>query len=204
MSDYLTMLKEFAGKRSLTLQESQMCAGKMQRLVLTLPPGAQCLCANMYTMVSGLKLPWQRKRLTKGCAADLVAMCKLSEENLGMGYFSYDQFGEAPECRTDAYRKPTISGGGWCDASGPYSFHVYGTSAGKQPIDYLEGDTLLHCAQTRGHSWRKKVVKIGFDNTSFLGAKKKGWSHAQRLQQLVVILFELQIRGEFLIQMYWL
>ena len=37
---YLDMLAEFAVRDKLTLREMQSCAGRMQRAIMTLPPGA--------------------------------------------------------------------------------------------------------------------------------------------------------------------
>ena len=49
---YLAVLEEAAGQRSLSLQQRQSLAGKMQRAIMTMPPMAACLLANVY--VSGI------------------------------------------------------------------------------------------------------------------------------------------------------
>ena len=72
---YHAMLLSVSKAKCLTLHEMQSVAGKMQRIVLTLPPGAQCLCANMYSLMRGLVLPWQ-SWMTEGCACCLLmVMC---------------------------------------------------------------------------------------------------------------------------------
>ena len=50
---YVQMLTEFAGRKTLTLREMQQAAGRVQRAVMTLPPGASCLLANLFGLMRG-------------------------------------------------------------------------------------------------------------------------------------------------------
>mgnify|MGYP003340926714 CR=1 FL=1 len=55
---YMDELAAAADSSCLTLQARQSLAGKMQRAIMTLPPGAACLLVNCYALMSGLTLPW--------------------------------------------------------------------------------------------------------------------------------------------------
>ena len=107
------MLLDFASRRVLTLLERQQVAGRMQRAVLTMPPGAACLLANSYVLMQGLKLPWHRKRTTQAERADYKFFHDVLALNLGRGYFRFDRFAEAPPIWSDASKQAKYSGGGW-------------------------------------------------------------------------------------------
>ena len=62
LGSYMKTLSEAVGSRVLTLGERKSLAGKMQRAILTLPPGARCLLAQTYSMMRGLTMRWQRRR----------------------------------------------------------------------------------------------------------------------------------------------
>ena len=47
---YMEQLLEFSERKVLTLEERQQIAGRMQRAVMTMPPGAACLLANTYAL----------------------------------------------------------------------------------------------------------------------------------------------------------
>ena len=89
---YREMLKEFSDRRVLSLTDRQRVAGRMQRAVMTLPPGASCLLASVYAMMAGLTLGFQRRRTSRAERADYLLVHDLLGLNLGKGYFSYDQF----------------------------------------------------------------------------------------------------------------
>ena len=204
LTAYIAELTEFAGRASLTLAELQSIGGKAQRAIMTMPPGAACLCANMFAMTHGLKLPWQRRRTTSAVRQDFGHLAGLLEANLGKGYYSYSLFDTAPAVWSDASKSKAYTGGGFVSECGRYSYWPYGSSAARKPIDFLEGDTALHTAELMGDSWRKCVVPFGIDNTAFKGAADKGWSSAVRLQELVTKLFHMQIAGEYILQFFWL
>ena len=204
LAAYIDELVDFAGRRSLSLSEMQSIAGKVQRAIQTMPPGAACLCANMYALTQGLKLPWQRRRTNAAVRQDFRDIAELLQLNLGRGYFSYDQFDMAPAVFSDASKSHGYCGGGFVSETGHYSFWSYGTSASRKPIDFLEGDTAVHTCEVLGHMWRNCTVPFGVDNMAFKASAVKGWSHAERLQGLMRQLFALQISGDYILQFFWL
>ena len=47
-------------------------------------------------------------------------------------------------------------------------------------------------------------MPFGVDNQAFQMSAVKGWSHAERLQNLVVMLFRAQLHGDFVLRFFWL
>ena len=201
---YIELLTESAGRKTLSLSELQSLAGKVQRAIMTLPPMAACLAANMYAMMRNLKYPWQKRRTTSAARQDFRDLAELLDMNMGRGYYSYDLFGVAPEVLSDASKSRSYTGGGYVSADGHYSFWRYGTSAARKPIDFLEGDTVVKAVEDLDAGWRKCTVPFGVDNSAFQGAVGKGWSKATRLQELLMILFRRQLAGEYILRMFWL
>ena len=84
--EYVAMLREFETRRTLTLRERQQVAGRMQRAVMTMPPGAACFMASMYSLMRGLSLPhgsrgaprvpsgWTSGACVSCCSATLAAV----------------------------------------------------------------------------------------------------------------------------------
>ena len=107
-------------------RERQSIAGRMQRAVLTLPPGAACFLANIYALMRGLLLPWQKRRTTRGERADYAALRELLQANDGRGYFATDQFTRGDDVYTDASKAPRYAGGGYVSQDGRYRFWRYG------------------------------------------------------------------------------
>lgn len=130
---YVDMLANLAGQRTMSLREMQVVAGRMQRAILTLPPGAGCLLAGIFALMVGLKLPWHRRRTTKGVRSDFTMLKHLLDLNLGQGFYSLEHFSVAPEVRSDASKSRGYSGGGWVSACGRYSFFKYGSRAARRP-----------------------------------------------------------------------
>ena len=62
---YMDMLLAFSMRKTLSLRERQTVAGRMQRAVLTMPPGASCLLANIFLLMVGLSVAWQKRRTTR-------------------------------------------------------------------------------------------------------------------------------------------
>jgi hypothetical protein len=202
---YVAEFLAFAeGKRTVSLHDLRSLAGKAQRAVLTLPPGAGCLLVNFFLLMSGLTLPWQKRRIPKAAKVDARFLAMLLRLNLGRGYFSYDQFGRAHMVLSDASRAARYAGGGYVSASGAYRFWQYGSSAAHQPIDYLEGDTCLVAVDDLGHTWQGCMVPFGIDNMSFQRSEAKGRSRAPRLNDLLKGLFVMQIQGGFILDSFWL
>ena len=48
---------------------------------------------------------------------------------------------------TDASKQSRYTGGGWVSACGAYDYFKYGSRAARQPIDFLEGDTVVACVE---------------------------------------------------------
>ena len=204
LASYREMLSDFSERKVLSLTERQRVAGRMQRAVMTLPPGASCLLASVYAMMAGLTLGFQRRRTSRLERADYLLVHDLLGLNLGKGYFSYDQFDRAPPVWTDASKSRRYAGGGYVSACGAYRFWHYGSSAARKPIDFLEGDAVVVAVQDLGPGWRHCVVPIYLDNTSFERSAVKGWSHAARLQLLLRRLFSLALKFECVFEFHWL
>ena len=201
---YCGMLIDFSTRRVLTLLERQQIAGRMQRAVLTMPPGAGCLLANMFCLFAGLVLPWHRRRTTAAERRNYRFFHDVLQLNLGRGYFSFDRFKQAPETCSDASKQRRYSGGGWVSKCGAYDWWRYGTKAARKLIDYLEGDTVVSALESMGARWNGCWVPFGVDNQSFQRSAVKGWSHAERLTLLLKRVFVLQIRYNCLCRFFWL
>ena len=55
LESYLALLSEYAGLPTLDLRQMQSMAGKLHRMLMTLPPGSACLAASLFELMSGLK-----------------------------------------------------------------------------------------------------------------------------------------------------
>ena len=201
---YIELLADTASRPVLELRERQSVAGKMQRAIMTLPPGAACLLYNMYYNMRGLRIKWHKRRTTRGERRDVQLVHDLLELNLGRGYYSYDLFTTLPAVFGDACKGSGYTGGGYASRQGPYRFWVYGTAAKRQPIDFLEGDTCLLTCEDLGHDWRGCIIDFGEDNQAWLGSGNKGTSKAERLNQLCRVHFAQQVRGGYIVRMFWL
>ena len=204
LEQYFEMFRAFTRAKALTLTQMQSCAGRMQRSIMTLPPGAACMLASIYALMSGLSLGFQKRRISKAVKVDLMAIHDLLQLNMGKGYFSYDQFGRAPAVWTDASKSARYTGGGYVSACGAYRWWRYGSSASRQPIDFLEGDAVVLCTEDLGPGWYRCVVPIYLDNTSFERSATKGRSRAERLNDLLRRLFALSLKYECIFEFHWL
>ena len=204
LDQYLEMFRMFSRSSALSLTQMQSCAGRMQRSILTLPPGAACMLASIYALMSGLTLGFQKRRVSKAVREDLVAISDLLQLNMGRGYFSYDQFSRAPDVWTDASKSARYTGGGYVSRCGAFRWWRYGSSAARQPIDFLEGDAVVLCVEDLGPGWYRCVVPIHLDNTSFERSATKGRSRAQRLNDLLRRLFALSLKFECIFEFHWL
>ena len=83
-------------------------------------------------------------------------------------------------------------------------WYVYGTNAAKSPIDRLEGDTVVSAVETLAHKWYRKVVTIHIDNSAFQLSARKGWSRADRLNDLLKTLFFLCVKYNCVIDFVWI
>ena len=204
VSEYVAMFLELAERRSLSLTELRQAAGRLQRAVLTLPPGAACLLANLFSLMRGLTRPQARRRLSREGRRDLRDASGLLSQNMGRGFFSHAHFGRAPRVATDASRSPRYTGGGYLSMCGRFSWWRYGSSASRHPIDTLEGDTVLKAARDLGRFWRGKVVPFSIDNQAFQRSAVKGWSRAHRITVLVRSLFSVAISSGCIFEFAWI
>ena len=200
---YLDVLLAFSRRKSLTLHERQQVAGYMERAVKTMPPGASCLLANVFLLMVGLSLAWQKRRTTRKEREDYRFFHDVLNSNLGKGYYTTDRFQEGPTVYSDASRSSRYSGGGWCSSWGPYDFWRYGTAASRKPIDFLEGDTMIVSVESQGPTWKGRLVRYNMDNQAFQKSAVKGRSRAERLNLLLKRLFVLQILHNCLLLFGW-
>ena len=203
LADYMAMLLDFSSRTVLSLHDRQVAAGRMQRAIMTMPPGAACLAANTYVLMSGLKFGWSKRRTTKAERDDYRFFFDVLELNCGSGYFRFDGFSEAPEIRSDASGGKN-AGGGFVSRCGVYDWWIYGSRAAKRPIDYLEGDTTVEAIRRMGNAWRGRWVPFGIDNQAYEGAASRTWSKAGRINDLLKEVFMLQIEFGCLIRYFWL
>jgi hypothetical protein len=201
---YLDCLLEAGHARTLTKRDRQSLAGKAQRVIMTLPPGAACLVVNCYRLTVGLLLPWQTRRTTRGERQDYLFLHDLLKYNQGRGYYSYDGFLDGPGFRGDASKSRAGARGGWVCADGHYDFYVYGGSASRKPIDFLEGDTTLRCCVDNAHRWQGLFIPAGIDNMAFEKSAEAGRSRAARLNDVLRGTFVLQLQHNFILGPYWL
>ena len=153
----------------------------------------------------GPVLPWQKRRVSRGLKADIAWGLDMLRANLGRGYFSYDQFTWAPPAWTDASKSPRYTGGGYVLATGQYCYFRYGTSAARHPIDELEGDVVrLMVEQEGGEHWRGCLVPIYIDNKAFQLSGPKGWSKADRLNNLLKQLFKHAVHFGCIFYFFWM
>ena len=204
LKHYLELLLSASNAKVLSLRDRQSLAGKMQRAVLTLPPGAACLLVNCYVMMKNLVLPWQSKRTTRSEREDYLFTEGLLRLNLGRGYYSYDGFPQAPLGFTDASKQRDCTAGGWCHGWGFYDFYRYGTSAARHSIDMLEGDTLLRFCASLGPLLRGMLQPVGIDNSVIQFSVAKGRSGVTRLNDGVFkhLMVE-QLRHGFVLASFW-
>ena len=201
---YMEMIAAFAVRPVLTLKQMQQVAGRLQRCLLTFPPGAACLLGSLFALMIGLKLPWHLRRTTKRMRSDFAFVHRLLTLNLGRGYYSYDGFKQAPPILSDACKSKSYVGGGYVSQCGRHRWWSYGTSAKRKPIDWLEGDTVVVAAEDMGESWRGHKVPFGVDNMSFEKSAEKGRSKAERLNVLIRELFAIMLKYHFIIEFFWI
>ena len=201
---YVEMLSDFATRPTLTLHELQVVAGRMQRAIMTFPPGAACLLVSVFQLMSGLRLPWHKRRTTRRARADFRLVADFLTLNLGCGYYSYEGFRRAPEVRTDASKSAALVAGGFVSACGAYCWWRYGSSAKRKCIDFLEGDTVVVAVRRMCSRWSQCVVPVGVDNMAFQRSAAKGRSRVDRLNDLIRELFALMVEFHFILDFFWL
>ena len=129
---YMQMFQAFSVRSSLSLRERRCGAGRAQRAVMTLPPGARCLLQPIYAAMHGLKHAWQQRKTNKLERTAWLFLYEVLALNMGRGYFSYDGFSPGPAVCTDASKSNRYAGGGAvsCDHPGGSPRHVCTVQAG--------------------------------------------------------------------------
>jgi len=188
----------------LTLHELQVLVGRLHRAIMTLPPGSNVFLARILPLLSGLKLPWHRRRVTAGARSDLRAVADMLGKNMGRGYFDYSHMPWASGVYTDAMKDGGRAGWGWCATSGEYDSGVYGAADRRKFIDALEGDAVLRAAQSLGHTWAGKRVPFYIDSKSFQLSFAKGRSTAERLTCILRKLYGLSVQLDCLFVPIWI
>ena len=205
LSRYKEFLTDMSGRKVVNLREMQSVAGREQRCALTLMPGSKVLLANNFILMSGLRLPHHHRRTTKAWRADRAAMVRCLEENAGRGYYRFDDFADGGDVYTDASKPGKgAAGGGYVLDTGFYHWWSFGSSASRRPIDWLEGKTVVLCLEDNGHCWGGQMVRFHIDNTSFQASAAKGWSHADRLNELLRELLFLTVKYNCIMVYDWI
>ena len=181
---YVDALARWSAQPTLSLREMQSIAGKMQRAIMTFPPGAACLLLGLFTLISGLRLPWHRRRVGRQVRTDMKWAEWLLRLNLGQGHYAYSLFSTAAVVESDASKSSNYTGGGYVSACGMYNFWKYGSRAARKLIDFLEGDTVVVACTEMKAMWHRKLVPFGIDNMTFQRSAAKGRSSVERLNVL--------------------
>ena len=202
---YDEYLRDMASRSVVSLRDMQRIAGREQRVALTLMPGSKVLLANNFVLMAGLRLPHHHRRTTRAWRADRAAMVRCLNENAGRGYYRYDDFLDGGDVWTDA-SKPGKgrAGGGYVLDTGSYHWWTFGSSASRNPIDYLEGKTVVFCLEDCGSMWSGKIVRFHIDNQAFQASAVKGWSHAERLNELLRELLYLSVKFNCILVYEWI
>jgi hypothetical protein len=201
---YLDVLQAAGESRTLNLRDRQRLAGKMQRAIRTMPPGAACLLVNCYIAMHRLVYAWRQRRTTKAERDDYIFVHDMLELNMGRGYYSYDGFTLGPEYRSDASGSRDFSAAGYVGQDGFYDYYYFGTNASKRPIDSKEGHAVVTCCWERAHLWRGCMIPFAIDNTVIERNVAKGRAGVQRNNQLMRSLFVCQLRHGFVLMPYWI
>jgi hypothetical protein len=201
---YLDEIAAAASAHKLDLKTRQSLAGKIQRAILTFPPGAACLIVNCYRQMSMLTLPWHTRRVSHDERSDYKFVHDLLQLNMGRGYYSYAGFSEGPEVCSDASKSSSLTAGGYLTSDGFGDYFKYGSAAARNPIDFLEGDTALRACVREGHKWYEMLIPFGIDNSAMQLSAANGRSKVDRLNDICRGLFATQIKYSFILQTYWI
>ena len=201
---YLDHLDRAISAKWLSLKDLQVLAGRMQRAAMTMPPRAIVYLGELLRLMSGLKYPWHRKRVTAAVRRDLRMLHSTLLANQGRGYFCFKHFKRAPAVYTDASKDARFAGGGFFSECGAYDYWQFGSSQSRQPIDFLEGAAVLRAAEALGPKWKNKIVPIFIDNSAFCGSLRKGRSKAPRLNLILEQLFRLSVQYDCVFEPHWI
>ena len=144
LAGYLDLLLEYATVGTLGRAQMQSMAGKLHRKILTLPPGAHCLAVSLFELMSGLRLPWHRRRTTRRLRADFMLVHALLSANLGRGHYSYALPAGPP---VDGRVQAGAVHGRRLGQRAARTTTSRPAPAARHPIDFLEGDTVVACVE---------------------------------------------------------
>jgi hypothetical protein len=201
---YQSYFRQLAGQHVVSLHDLQVLVGRMHRAIMTMPPGSSVFLARLLPLMSGLKMPWHRRRMTAGARSDIFAVVRILEANMGRGYFDHSHMEWAPAVYSDAIKDGSVAGWGWCSFSGHYDHGQYGSADRRKFIDALEGDAVLRAAKALGHLWRSKRVPFYIDSKSFQLSFVKGRSKADRLTAILRQLYELSVQLNCIFVPIWI
>ena len=87
---------------------------------------------------------------------------------------------------------------------GRYSYFAFSARTAAEPIDFLEGYTVLYAVRLLAPGWRKCIVTIWIDNSAFQLSGKAGRSKVERLNWVLRRLLVLQVEYDFVIRYEWI
>ena len=93
---------------------------------------------------------------------------------------------------------------GWCCANGEYDYGVYDRSDRKKVIDALEGDAVFRAIDSIGAKMANHRVPVYIDNSAFQLSFKKGWSRADRLTEIIKLLYEKSVEFNCVLVPIWI
>jgi hypothetical protein len=202
---YLLMFKDMSTRRVVTLHELQVLVGRLHRAILTMPPGSSIFLSRILPLMSGLSMPWHKRRLSAGAREDITSVVDALEFNKGRGYFSHEHMPWADAVYTDAMKDGNAAGWGWVSAGGQFDFGTYRKSAAREaPIDALEGDAVLKAAHSLGDTWVGKRVPIYIDNSAFQLSFVKGRSRVERLNRILRQLYLVAVKFDCIFYPTWI
>ena len=88
--------------------------------------------------------------------------------------------------------------------TGDYHWWTFGSATSRRPIDWLEGQTVVLCLSDHGHKWDGMMMRFHIDNSSFQASAAKGWSHADRLNELLRELLYLTVKYNCILVYDWI
>ena len=201
---YIDFLLEMASKSVLTLAELRVLIGRMHRASMTMPSGSKAFLGSVLKMLRGLRLPHHRRRMTKMARRDILKLVEILRSNHGQGYFDTSHLPWADPIWTDAMKDPSSAGWGWCCGDGQYDRGWYHGNKQRRWIDELEGDAVERAMTALGHKCANKRVPIYIDNSAFQLSLKKGWSHAERLTEIIKNLYSLSVEHNCVLVPIWI
>ena len=201
---YVDHLLDSARANYLTLADMRTLLGRMIRASMTMPQGSKAFIGELLRLMRGLKCPHHRRRLTRAARQDFVRLASILRSNHGQGYFDTSHLPWFPAIWTDAMQTQRQAAWGWCCANGEYDYGVYDRSDRKKVIDALEGDAVFRAIDSIGAKMANHRVPVYIDNSAFQLSFKKGWSRADRLTEIIKLLYEKSVEFNCVLVPIWI